>query len=327
MESQLYYLQQVQPLWVNVDQIFYDFQYQRELIARDCQNLAGYARSLSREELQKIPVLTNHVRLQTFIGVGSSFVLLLNGASRSQYTPRSAVSFVSEKLVNSLLRVHQRTGSICVIAYFCGKHYHPEDEYSDPFAMLKNLVLQLIDQYRGFSRDLLNTAVETIRGGDWKAVSKLLKQLVQSISTYVTVFCVIDGIIFFQSPNERMTKTTAVIRRLLKLSRAGPNPGPVFKVLFTTPAKCLDFGDLFETYETWTLLANSYPRGRPGVQHWRSSGIGSSLSTLNNNMQPYMQPYMPPNMPPYMPPYTQSESSSSKSYDSRPTSSDDYRGH
>jgi len=256
--------------------------YQRDLIPKDCQSILASTR-LSQEDQQKVHELSNHIRLQTFIEVDYSYILMINGAPRSQHVPRSVVTFVSAKLVDSLRQVCQSNRIYCALAYFCGEHHRKQDEFSSARDMIITLLLQLLDQYRDFEAELLETCRATIFSKDIKGLCDLFERFVQALPEQTVLFCVLDGIGFFETPQARMVDTMAIIERLLQLSRERAPESPIVKLLFTTPARCLHFSRLFEPYEVFTLRSNSYSRGVVRDRGWRRTAVGARVSALSDS--------------------------------------------
>jgi hypothetical protein len=264
---------------VDVDDILDEVQYHRNLIPNDCAKLLGMTR-LSEDEQQKVHTLTDHVRLQTFIEVDDSFVLLASGGRASKNSPRSATSYVSAKLVESLLKVATRSTTVRAVAFFCGEHR--QDEFSTARAMIITLLLQLMDQHREFELRLLRECQDTILDLKLDELCDLFERFATSLPPEAVLFIVVDGISFFEWPASRLSGTEIVLERLLDLGRMKSENLAKIKVLCTTPNRCLHLNKLFGQYEMLTTRSNVSSRGRLGDHHWRSSGVGARVAALSD---------------------------------------------
>ncbi|KAK0727244.1 hypothetical protein B0T26DRAFT_693662 [Lasiosphaeria miniovina] len=127
-------------------------------------------------------------------------------------------------------------------------------------ALVVTLLLQLVDQHRDFDTALLRECRDAVMNApqeptedDVRACCDVLQRCVQALPREATLFCIVEGIAFFEGPKKRTAQTRVVLQRLLELaSDEGQEGRARIKCLFTTPARSPEFVGLFKPYDVWT---------------------------------------------------------------------------
>ncbi|KAI0404021.1 hypothetical protein F4802DRAFT_569435 [Xylaria palmicola] len=196
-----------------------DIQYiiaQRELIIARGQDRT--------EQIMKSP------QLREWLVQANSKELLIHG--NSEPFPVSPVSFFCAMLAQNLRGVDRFKS----VVFFCG--CHPYEDYGGARTLIMSLLSQLLQQQRfdlGFvSREI----AYGMDGGDIQSFCYVFGRLVDQIKTTETVFCVIDGINFYEREGEEQLQEMAyALRFLLDLAK---ERRPVYKILVTSPSSTED---------------------------------------------------------------------------------------
>jgi len=75
------------------------------------------------------------------------------------------------------------------------------------------------------------------------------------LSEEATLFCVVEGIAFFEEPKQPTEHMRLILERFLSLGSEEAEGRARVKCLFTTPARSPKFTGLFEPYDVLTLQA------------------------------------------------------------------------
>jgi hypothetical protein len=233
------------------------------LVPRDSRNIIRGAR-LSANDEHLAAEMTTHVRLQALVEAPSSSVLFVEGAS-GQHAGRGPVSVATARVAGALARGREGNAALYALAYFCSEHKSPRQEFGTAVELVITLLLQLVEQHGEFDESLLarcRDAVlelpEEVAAGDVRGFCELLGECVTALPREATLFCVIEGVGFFERPMKRTEHMQIVIEYLLGLGRADVDGRARVKCLFTTPARSPEFSSLFESYEVLVLrIVNS----------------------------------------------------------------------
>lgn len=154
----------------------------------------------------------------------SSQELLIHG--NSDPLPVSPLTLFCALLVQNLRGLDR----FWTVAFFCG--CHPYEEYGGARTLITSLIAQLL-QKRSFDLSFIkHDDVYQMDLGNIRTFCFVFGQLVRQIDPEDTVFCIIDGINFYEGRAELFEDTATTIRFLLDMS-LGPT---VFKILLTSPS-------------------------------------------------------------------------------------------
>lgn len=205
--------------------------------------------------------LLSYTNFQDWLVGAGSRVLLVDGIdSDDHYGTVSTMSILAVDIMASLVKAN-RQGQVAVIHFFCGLHTRPTE---GPKMMTRSLIFQImviLQRYRCLNLDFISSRefVADLQDQRFDALLYTLQQLCHQLPQYLTVYCFIDGIDFYESRlfpfhDEMVAFMRGMTRNLLASGTAAPGfvdyypgSGPRFqlKVLYTTAA-----GTLFEEYVT-----------------------------------------------------------------------------
>lgn len=158
----------------------------------------------------------------------SSQELLIHG--NSDPTPVSPISFFCGMLVQSLRGMDR----FHTLFFFCGRH--PEEDYGGGRTMIMSLLAQILQQQRFDLGFIGEEDMYRMGGGDVATFCVVFSELMRQIDVRKTVFCVVDGINFYERGEKILEEMAYVLRFLLDLTR----DSTVFKILITSPSTTED---------------------------------------------------------------------------------------
>ncbi|KAK2767953.1 hypothetical protein CKAH01_04521 [Colletotrichum kahawae] len=245
------------PASFSIEKLLEDMNYQYSLVSDDCSDITG-GYHLSRREEEVIQQLTIDIRLEAFVKVKRSAALLILGGNSCRDLPLSAISYFNANMVGSLNSIAIQERSICVLAYFCGQHTDDGEPFSSPSDLITTFVLQLLSQAGHIIEpEVLNQSriMDTLYEQKVESICKLLLKLLDALPKDTLVFCLVDGVSFFESPESRKEDMIVVVGLLLRHSRKRQRKarGAKLKVLFAAPSGCDELHEMFEEYEIFTI--------------------------------------------------------------------------
>lgn len=149
-----------------------------------------------------------------------SYALLVNG-NANHVARRSAMTFVAAKLADSLYRcqhLQKKDDKTKLIAlhFFGGEHVDCcEDVDASPAGVLCSLLTQLVKQHASFQ--LAHVMRHTPNCCDTEELLHLFAALLKQLPEAVTVFCIIDGLSYYND-KARAEDTATLIRGLARLT-------------------------------------------------------------------------------------------------------------
>lgn len=175
-------------------------------------------------------------QLREWLVQADSKELLVHGNSEPE--PISPISFFCALLMRNLRGMEQFRS----VAFFCG--CHPYEDFGGARPMIMSLLAQLLQQQH-FDLSFINHGLAYLMNdGDIGAFCLVFGQLVHQVEITDSVFCVIDGINFYECLDEEELQDTAyVLRFLLDLTK---ERGAVFKILITSPSITVDTREAIE---------------------------------------------------------------------------------
>jgi hypothetical protein len=190
--------------------------HQRELVLSRSQDRT--------EQIMKTP------QLRDWLVQPASKELLIHG--NSEPLPISPISFFCAILMQNLRSV----GKFKSVAFFCG--CRPYEEYGGGRTLIMSLLCQLLQQ-QSFDLSFIDHEIAyRMDCGDVEAFCYVFRRLVEQVRRTETVFCVIDGINFYECNGEQPLQEMAdVLRFLLDLAE---DEGLVYKIMVTSPSTTED---------------------------------------------------------------------------------------
>ncbi|KAI0376987.1 hypothetical protein F5Y04DRAFT_285406 [Hypomontagnella monticulosa] len=154
--------------------------------------------------------------------------LLIHANSDAQ--PISPLSFFCAMLLQNLRSVDRFRS----VAFFCG--LHPYEDYGGGRTMIMSLLAQLLQQ-QSFDLSFIDHELAyRMDSGEIEVFCYVFGELVQQIRGPETVFCIIDGINFYERYEDLLQEMALVLRFLLDLTK----DRTVFKILITSPSTTED---------------------------------------------------------------------------------------
>ncbi|KAF8249984.1 hypothetical protein K440DRAFT_659956 [Wilcoxina mikolae CBS 423.85] len=194
---------------------------------KDRHHCAHFGRAMKMAVQDRAAWLMKSEKLKEWLTSRYSEVRLVHGNYESAKI--SPVSYLCSMLVESLEHLNPTR----VIYFFCGRHTEPKDPLSDAYGMVKSLLVQLLSQDSFDTSFLKPGDVRKIENEELESMCDLLCDLVERLESTVVLFCIIDGINFFET-SQRVHAMHAVIDRLVNMAR-GNSMNSIFKLLITSP--------------------------------------------------------------------------------------------
>ncbi|KAK6203699.1 hypothetical protein LQW54_008905 [Pestalotiopsis sp. IQ-011] len=182
-------------------------------------------------------------QLRTWLVQAESKELLIHG--KSFPNPISPMSFFSAMLTKNLRGVDQ----IKSVVFFCGMH--PYEDCGGARKLIMSLLTQLLQQQQFDVSFIEHHLARSLDAGNIDAFCYVFGELLRQVKSTESVFCVIDGINFYECYGEDLLQETAyVLRFLLDLTT---RRGTVFKILITSPSNTEDVRQAFRDEDFFGL--------------------------------------------------------------------------
>jgi len=194
--------------------------------AEDRDHCAHFGRAFKMAVQDRAAWLMRSEKLKVWLTSRYSEVRLVHGNYESAKI--SPVSYLCAMLAESLEHLKPTR----VIHFFCGRHTEDKDPLSDAHGMIKSLLVQLLSQDTFNTSFLRRGDVQRIENNDLETLCDLFCRLVEELDGMVALFCIIDGINFFET-GQRRHAMHFVIGRLVRL--AGEDTNAIFKLLVASP--------------------------------------------------------------------------------------------
>ena len=228
-------------------------------------------------------------KLEHWLTSRSSCALLVNGQmfGYDSEARQSPLSYVSAKLIEGILSSSSNTrmdrrGPMFVMHWFCGQHTNIQtDPDAHPSGMLNNMLSQLIRQLLPWASQMrLGFIVASNDELELVDLCKLLAQFIENLPTGAVMFCIIDGISYYENA-ERQAECLEVISILADFTsqRHDATDGALIKLLVTAPLRSHLVHQLFDSEEVLNMDEHYPSRGGFSALQW-DIGIGR---VINNN--------------------------------------------
>ncbi|KAK8092390.1 uncharacterized protein PG998_014875 [Apiospora kogelbergensis] len=205
-----------------------DFLGTAHLETTDIEYIMDYREAFLSRGQDRAGVIMPTPQFRDWLVKASSKELLIHGNSKP--LPISPLTLFCAMLVQNLRGVDK----FWTVAFFCGRH--PYEEYGGARTLITSLIAQLLRR-RPFDLSFLkHDHVYQMDLGNVMTYCFVFGQLVQQIDPNDTVFCIIDGINFYEGREELLEDTAFAIRFLLDMT-LGQN---VFKILLSSPSTTED---------------------------------------------------------------------------------------
>ena len=255
-----------------------------ESLPQDVETNMQNVWTLSQSAQNRAVSLMESQKLHTWLTSTEPSALFVNG-NHDASARNSPVSYVCSKLVDSVCPWAEGTyfmhSSILAQTFFCGQHIDFEDPASGPAGMMRNLISQLVINYRAFSLSTLQQLLE-IDSFEMRELCTAFSNLIKQLPRRYMVLCIIDGITFYEdSPTESEAAVEAV-RSLLEIMENCKSKGCKFKLLATSPGVSRLLYQEFEEDEILWLPKRINPLGGLTPAKWEASS-GMHMAELLKN--------------------------------------------
>lgn len=195
----------------------------------DMQRISETKKRLDPEQRAKAENVVQNGQFKEWVVSTASEILLIHGNFRGGNQKVSALSSFCATLTEAL-RADRR---FIPLVFFCGRHLE-DDPCAGGFSMIVSLVVQLLSQ-QDFDMQLLPYEVYDAldQWGDISAFCSLFEWLLCQLQDDVTVFCLIDGAVYYER-EAFVHDMSEVLADILEMSTDGRLP-VTFKVLVTSP--------------------------------------------------------------------------------------------
>lgn len=219
--------------WINIP----------DLASQDLEYLAARERTLVSEDGRaRAEQLIRTRQMREWMSAPASSQLLVHG----NYDRRAYISGLSLFCASLAGSLAEKAPRFFRILFFCGLHVDPPviNGHSGGHAMIASLICQLLCQY-DFSGQLQQYEIsqDRIRQGDVESLCALFERLVRHLPGDVVLFCLIDGIMYYEREEFR-DDMERVLRTILQVS-ADHTTSATFKVLITSPTKTTEVREPF----------------------------------------------------------------------------------
>ncbi len=232
---------------------------------------------------ERAQALMGHTRLGTWITNPKSQMLLVNGNARREKL--SPLTLACGMLARSL---ESFEGAIA-LNFFCGMHCETGDDDEGVESMLAHLIHQILTSCPNFDLEFVETSKmrQEIIDHDIDALCFVFDGLIRQLSEDQIVFCLIDGITFFEY-GKRKESARQAISTIINLVE---ECGCVFKLLITSATKSIIVYNLFSKENVLNLKAESMRRSDQGLNIRRvleqnSRSMESLSSERRNKLHP-----------------------------------------
>jgi len=168
----------------------------------DEQHIIRRGHSLDNEATSHAATMFQTTQVQKLLQSPESGVVLVNGCTdRSQNTKISPITYVCATLTHALRR---SAATNAVLAFFCGQHSSSQDDLIGPQGLMRSLVADLVLSLAQNERISEAAPIwfpapqEHFEELSFKDICQLFCHLVQLVPKEITVYCVVDGISYYE---------------------------------------------------------------------------------------------------------------------------------
>lgn len=182
-------------------------------------------------------------QLRSWLVQAESRELLIHGNAKPE--PVSPISFFNALLVKNLREVNRFKSMV----FFCGLHSY--ENFGGARTLIMSLLTQLLQQQQFDLSFISHPLASSLDDGNVGAFCYVFGELLRQVKNTETVFCVIDGINFYECYGEDSLQEIAyVVCFLLNLTT---QRGAVFKILTTSPSITEDVRQAFREEDFFSL--------------------------------------------------------------------------
>lgn len=203
-----------------------------DISASDLQRVKELDSTLPKKDKSKADQLLQTELFQQWMACLKPAKLLIHGSFRGSRTV-SPLSLLTATLTEAARTDRYRLVSL---VFFCGCHLdRDEDTFTGGRALLQMLISQLLQQqpHMNISPSPWELDMDRVRQGDLQQLCQLLNLLVHHLPGEVTLFCLIDGMVYYER-DEFIDEMHYVLTEIIRLV-GDPTIQANVKLLITSP--------------------------------------------------------------------------------------------
>lgn len=254
-----------------------------KVIKKDVDKAISVGKSSNNTFQERAQALMGHTRLKAWITNAKSQMLLVNGNGCPEKT--SPMTLACGMLARSL---ESFEGAFSLV-FFCGMHSETANNEEGPELMLAYLIHQLLTSCQTFDLDFIlkSQKRQDIIDHDIDTLCFIFDGLVRQLAKDQIVFCLIDGITFFEY-RKRKESARQAISTIVDLVE---ECNCVFKLLVTGSTRSIVVYHLFSKDNILNLKAEPIRQSDQGLNIRRvleqnSRSIESLSSERHRNLHP-----------------------------------------
>jgi hypothetical protein len=220
-----------------------------KFVKNDISKAITHGQAANSNFQERAQIFMTNSRLKTWLTSPESSVLLVNGNGvREKLSPLTLACGMLARSLQSF------DGGISLF-YFCGMHSEAGDDEEVVQTMLAHLVDQLLNSFPTFDLEFVKITqrLKDIKTHDLNALCYVFDGLVRQLSDDQIVFCLIDGITFYEY-GKRSKSTRQVISMIVSLA---DECNAVFKLLITSSTKSISIDSLIPKQDILNLKPGS----------------------------------------------------------------------
>lgn len=242
-----------------------------ELLAHDLQKITERRKvQVPEQEQVRAEQLIRTAPMREWLTAPTSSQLLVHG----NYDRRAYISGLTLFCMTLTSTLAERASRFIPLIFFCGLHAEAMDvdAHTGGRAIMQSFIRQLLQSYDFGSNQMptLHFDDKKIQLGDVGELCKLFEALVRALPSHVVLFCLVDGISYYER-DEFKEDMAVVLSAILKLSDDSSVSVPV-KVLVTSPTKTAEVRQPFPDHLILSMDAMA------------RSGLVASSSRLEREM-------------------------------------------
>lgn len=207
---------------------------------------------IPKKQRAKAEHILNTPQFRHWLPSAASSQLLIHG-DFTPPRPLSGTTHFCAILINYLAEHPQHIS----LNFFCGQHTESLEPSTGGRAMIQTFLCQLLSQYNFGPEYPVDQNLELIRAGDIGELCRLFESLFRRVDPGMCVFCIVDGILFYER-SEFMQDAGVVVSMLLRLSAERQRGDvPVSKVLIASPTSTILTRQLFAEEQILSMAAMS----------------------------------------------------------------------
>lgn len=200
-------------------------------------------------------------RVKQWIASPTSCQLLVHG----NYESKRVVSGLSLFCTSLFLSLAEKAPQIIRLAFFCGLHTDSStDEFTGGRTIIASFIYQLLCQFN-FEGSVPGDEIvrELVERWDLQELCRLFEWLVNLLPKHIVVFCLIDGILYYER-EEFVEDMGYILVTILRISNDELTKAAL-KILITSPTKTLDVRKPFPDELIVSMDAVTVPSSIPST--------------------------------------------------------------